>query len=58
MKTREQVGMIELETREHTTENISERLIEDNEWLANHNFEIEEYNTAEREQAEQEISEL
>jgi len=58
MKTREQVGMIELETREHITENISERLIEDNEWLANHNFEIEEYNTAEREQAEQEISEL
>ena len=44
--------MIELEIREHLVENISERLMEDNEWLANHNFETEEYNTAEREQAE------
>ena len=49
MKTREQVGMIELETREHVTENISERLMEDNEWLANHIFEIEEYNSAVKE---------
>ena len=44
MKTRDQIEMIDLETGK--------------EGVAEQNFETEEYKTAEREQAEQEISEL
>lgn len=62
MKTRDQIEMIDLETGKLLKEIciLEYKLIEqDNqEGVAEQNFETEEYETAEREQAEQEISEL
>ena len=62
MKTRDQIEMIDLETGKLLKEIciLEYKLIEqDNqEGVAEQNFENEEYKTAEREQAEQEISEL
>jgi len=62
MKTRDQIEMIDLETGKLLKEIciLEYKLIEqDNqEAIGEQNFEREEYKTAEREQAEQEISEL
>ena len=62
MKTRDQIEMIDLETGKLLKEIciLEYKLIEqDNqEGIAEQNFETEEYKTADRVQAEQEISEL
>lgn len=62
MKTRDQIGMIDLETGKLLKEIciLEYKLIEqgNQEGIAEQNFETEEYKTADREQAEQEISEL
>jgi len=62
MKTRDQIEMIDLETGKLLKEIciLEYKLIEqDNqEGVAEQNFETEEYKIAEREQVEQEISEL
>ncbi len=48
--------MIELDTKERLIEEVTHEDM--SQWLADQNFEIEEYKTAEREQVESEIVEL